>query len=169
LYLARVRVDRIEDPAAYEFWTGHDGGHSFASSREQAAVVLREVWPGDWLDVGGSEDEACTQHGTTFVMATSSDFFHPREIRLRVANHPCGPWSDPACIAVPEVPGKRTDLVYCAYLHPELSPVTRAMARGEEADVVVTFCRMLAGEWELSNPESVRLRVRLRCHGSRPS
>jgi hypothetical protein len=84
-------------------------------------------------------------------MATSSDFFHPRELQLRVASEPVGPWSAPARVAVPEVPGKTTDLVYCTYLHPEL----------ETADgLLLTFCRMLRGEWELTNPETVRVRLR---------
>ena len=55
-------------------------------------------------------------------MASSSDFDHPREIRFHVADAPYGPWSPPvARIEVPEYrQGKRVELVYCAYLHPEL-------------------------------------------------
>ena len=55
-------------------------------------------------------------------MASSSDFDHPREIRFLVADAPYGPWSPPvARIEVPENrQGKRVEMVYCAYLHPEL-------------------------------------------------
>jgi hypothetical protein len=45
--------------------------------------------------------------------------------------------------------------VYCTFLHPELSTV-----RGDEARLVLTFCRMLHGDWELSNPEWVRVTLR---------
>jgi hypothetical protein len=55
-------------------------------------------------------------------MASSSDFFHPREIRLHVADAPYGPWSPP--VARVELralrQGKRLNLAYCAYLHSEL-------------------------------------------------
>jgi hypothetical protein len=55
-------------------------------------------------------------------MASSSDFAHPREIRFLVADAPYGPWSPP--VARVEFPGyaqgKQVEMVYCAYLHPEL-------------------------------------------------
>jgi hypothetical protein len=57
-----------------------------------------------------------------YVMASSSDFYHPREIRFLVAEAPYGPWSRPvARFEVPEYrQGKRVELVYCSFLHPEL-------------------------------------------------
>jgi len=79
-------------------------------------------------------------------MATSSDFSHPREIQLYRARQLEGPWSAPVRIPVPEMSGKKTDLIYCTYLHPELSDPNSTR-------VVVTFCRILHGDWNLSNPE----------------
>jgi hypothetical protein len=63
-----------------------------------------------------------------------------------------GPWSAPVRIAVPELAGKKTSLVYCTFLHPELGGV-------DAGRVVVTFCRSLKGNWELSNPEWVVMEV----------
>jgi hypothetical protein len=83
-----------------------------------------------------------------YLMATSSDFFHPHEIQFRQAKQIEGPWSAPARIPVPEMPGKKTTLVYCTFFHPELSD-------DQSLRFVATFCRMLAGNWELSNPEYV--------------
>jgi hypothetical protein len=57
-----------------------------------------------------------------YVMVSSSDFNHPREIRFLVADAPYGPWGQPvARIEVPEyAQRKRVEMVYCTYLHPEL-------------------------------------------------
>ena len=85
-----------------------------------------------------------------YLMATSSDFFHPLEMQLREAEHPEGPWSAPVRIAVPELPGKKTKLVYGAYLHPELSDL-------KARRLVATFCRILSGEWDFTNPEFVTI------------
>ena len=86
-------------------------------------------------------------------MATSSDFFHPREIQFRTAPRPWGPWSEPTRLSIQNKPGKATDLIYCTFIHPELSAP-------DGSEIVLTFCRMLHGDWELSNPETVRVRCR---------
>lgn len=110
--LARVRPEKIEDPAAYEFYTGP--GPEF-SSRQKAAPQLVG-------DVPGQVSVAWNPYLGKYVMASSSDFSHPREIRFLVADAPYGPWS--SSVAHIEVPqyrqGKRVNLVYCAYFHPEL-------------------------------------------------
>ncbi len=110
--LARVRPEKIEDPDAYEFYTG--AGPKF-SSRQAAATFLVK-------NVPGQVSVAWNPYLAKYVMASSSDFDHPREIRFHVADTPYGPWSPPlARIEVPEYrQGKRVELVYCAYLHPEL-------------------------------------------------
>jgi len=110
--LARVCPEKIEDPDAYEFYTG--AGPEFSSRKETAALLVRNV-PGQVSVVWNPYLEK-------YVMASSSDFDHPREIRFHVADAPYGPWTPPvARIEVPEYrQGKRVELVYCAYLHPEL-------------------------------------------------
>jgi len=110
--LARVRPEKIEDPDAYEFYTG--AGPEFSPRKEAAALLVKNI--------PGQVSVAWNPYLEKYVMASSSDFDHPREIRFHVADAPYGPWSLP--VARIEVPayrqGKRVELVYCAYLHPEL-------------------------------------------------
>jgi hypothetical protein len=134
LVLARVAENQIEQPAAYEFF---DGG-GWTTNRAGVKVILREAY--------GQVSVIWSPTLGRYLLATSSDFFHPREIQLRTARRLTGPWSAPLRIAVPEMPGQATTLVYGTYLHPELS---------DESSLrfTFTFCRTLKGEWELSNPE----------------
>jgi len=110
--LARVRPEKIEDPDAYEFYTGP--GPEYSARKEAAALLVGNV--------PGQVSVAWNPYLEKYVLASSSDFDHPREIRLLVADAPYGPWSPP--IARIEVPayrqGKRVEVVYCTYLHPEL-------------------------------------------------
>ena len=110
--LARVRPEKIEDPGAYEFYTG--AGPKFSSQKDAAALLVGNV--------PGQVSVAWNLYLQKYVMASSSDFNHPREIRFLVADAPYGPWSPP--VARMEAPkyaqGKRLEMVYCAYLHPEL-------------------------------------------------
>ena len=110
--LARVRAEKIEDPSAYEFYSG--SGPHFSSRKEDAAILVENV--------PGQVSVAWNAYLEKYVMASSSDFDHPRQIRFLVADAPYGPWSRPvASIDVPEYrQGKRVDLAYCAYFHPEL-------------------------------------------------
>ena len=110
--LARVRPEKIEDPDAYEFYTG--AGPEFSARKEVAALLVGNV--------PGQVAVAWNPYVKKYVMASSSDFDHPREIRFLVADVPYGPWSPP--VARIEVPanrqGKQVEMVYCAYFHPEL-------------------------------------------------
>jgi hypothetical protein len=110
--LARVRPEKIEDPEAYEYYTG--AGPEFSTRREAATRLVENV--------PGQVSVAWNPYLKQYVMASSSDFYHPREIRFLVADAPYGPWSRPvARIEVPEYrQGKQVELVYCAFLHPEL-------------------------------------------------
>jgi hypothetical protein len=110
--LARVHPDKIEDPGSYEFYAGV--GPRFSSRKEASSVLVENV--------PGQVSVAWNAHLGKYVMASSSDFGHPREIRFHVADAPYGPWSPAvARIEAPEYrQGKRVELVYCAYLHPEL-------------------------------------------------
>ena len=138
LILARVNARQIENPAEYEFFAGD----KWSLHRSDAKVILREAY--------GQVSIAWIPGLHHFVMATSSDFSHPHEIQLRTSRRPDGPWSEPLRIAVPEMPGKKTQLVYCTFLHPELSDA-------KSLRLVATFCRILEGNWELSNPEWVTI------------
>ena len=138
LILARVNAPEIENPAAYEFFTGK----GWSTNRADVKVVFREAY--------GQISVMWVPALRRYLMATSSDFFHPHEIQFRQAKQIQGPWSAPARIPVPEMPGKKTALVYCTFFHPELSD-------DQSLRFVATFCRMLTGNWELSNPEYVTI------------
>jgi len=136
LILARVRSDQIENPAAYQFYAGH----GWATNRAQVTVVLREAY--------GQISVLWSPARRRYLMATSSDPSHPCEIQLRESMHLEGPWSQPVRLSVPELPGKTTKLVYGTYLHPELSD-------DHSLRYIATYCRILSGEWDLTNPEWV--------------
>jgi len=138
LILARVNAEEIEKPAAYQFFTGH----GWSTNRARVAIVLREAY--------GQVSVAWSPTRHRYLMATSSDFSHPREIQLRESAQLEGPWSRPARLAVPGLPGKTTKLVYCTFLHPELS-------NDASRHFILTYCRILDGEWDLTNPEWVSL------------
>ncbi|MGA3141821.1 MAG: DUF4185 domain-containing protein [Verrucomicrobiota bacterium] len=110
--LARVRPEKIEDPDAYEFYAG--ASQEFSPRKEAAALLVKSV--------PGQVSVAWNPYLKKYMMASSSDFDHPREIRFHVADAPDGPWSPPvARVEVPEYcQGKQVEMVYCAYLHPEL-------------------------------------------------
>jgi len=134
LILARVATDKIENPAAYEFFTGQ----GWSTNRTEVTVVLREAY--------GQVSIIWSPSRHRYLMATSSDFLHPREIQLRESARIEGPWSSPVRIPVPDRTDKATKLVYCAFLHPELSD-------DHSLRYVITYCRILDGEWDLTNPE----------------
>ena len=140
LILARVKSVNIEAPSAYRFFTGQ----GWSQDRSDASVILREVH--------GQVSVMRLPAKGGYLLATSSDFSRPREIQIYRAKDLAGPWVGPARITVPELPGKKTNLVYCTYLHPELS--------GSDSNrVVATFCRTLDGQWALSNPEWLTLEL----------
>ena len=110
--LARVRPDKIEDPRAYEFYTGP--GPQFSSQKDAESLLVENTL--------GQVSVAWNPYLHKYVMASSSDFYRPRQIRFLVADAPYGPWSKPvASIQVPaQRQGKPVNLVYCTYLHPQL-------------------------------------------------
>ena len=138
LILARVKAQAIENPAAYEFFNGQ----GWSNRRTDVEVMLHDAY--------GQVSIVWVPSRRCYLMATSSDFSRPREVQIRESRRLEGPWSAPVRIAVPELPGKKTTLVYGTFLHPELSDQ-------KSRRFVATFCRALTGEWELSNPEWVTL------------
>ncbi len=149
LLVARVREEEIEQPSAYEYYTG-PGGHlgqaRWSGRLDDAAPAAPNV--------AGQANVAWNQFLHVYLLTTSSDFGHPRQIRIRSSAWPWGPWSPlPPPIGnlqAPERHGEQTIVIYGASYHPEL----------DEADgrvITITFCRSLKREWALTNPEGVRL------------
>ena len=135
LVLARVKAAEIENPSAYTFYNGTD----WATNRADASAILRPAY--------GQVSLMWVPAWNEYLLATSSDFSHPHEIQFRTAPQPWGPWGKPAVrITVPEMPGQKTQVIYCTYLHPELS-------QPEANRFTCTYCRTLIGQWQLSNPE----------------
>ncbi len=145
--LARVRPDQIEDPEAYEFYAG--AGPKFSPRKVTATLLVGNV--------PGQVSVAWNPYLKKFVMVSSSDFNHPREIRFLVADAPYGPWSLP--VARVEMPkfaqGKQVEMVYCAYLHPELF-------RDEGRVMNLTCSTSLQNAGFDANCEMVEVEIKLR-------
>ena len=112
IWLSRVRPSQIENPNAYEFYCGQ--GPKFSRDKNKQCLFLEDVY--------GQTSVAWNEYLQKYVMVTSSNLFDPRKIRFRTADKPFGPWGKPvADITVPQYrQGKKVELVYCSYLHPEL-------------------------------------------------
>jgi hypothetical protein len=105
-----------------------DGAPHFAGGAVSCSIAFLEenarIYPPTFNYLVSSNGDVVSPFAylKKYVMTSSSDFDHPREIRFLLADAPYGPWSPSvARIEVPEYrQGKRVELVYCAYLHPEL-------------------------------------------------
>lgn len=165
LLVGRVREEEIENPSKYEFLGAPSirGEPRWTSRIEDARPARQDVW--------GQASVAWNEYLKAYVLATSSNFGHPRRIQLDVSETPWGPWRPLAgqrwetrgnreaagvladcSIVVPEREGEKTQLIYCTMLHPELD---------EDGGRVITlsFCRMLTREWALTSPEAVRVEL----------
>ena len=112
VWLSRVRPGEIENPNDYQFYCGP--GPTFSRDKNKQILLLEKIY--------GQVSIIWNEHLKKYVLASSSDFSRPREIRFHTANEPFGPWSKAvASITVPEYrQGKKVELVYCSYFHPEL-------------------------------------------------
>ena len=112
IWLSRVRPKDIESPKAYEFYVGP--GPEWSRNKDREVLLMKNIY--------GQASVAWNEYLKRYVLASSSDFFRPREIRFHTAEEPFGPWSEAvARITLPErMQGKKVSLVYCSFLHPEL-------------------------------------------------
>jgi len=110
-YLSRALQNKIEEPECYEFYSGP--GPLFSSNVKNQNFILEEVY--------GQISVAWNDYLKKYIMATSSDISMPRTIQLYSSIKPWGPWVSFGKLNVPKTAqGKEVNLVYCAYLHPEL-------------------------------------------------
>jgi len=142
--LARVKGAGIASPAAYEYY-----------SPPEKRFVKDKSAQGILVPAAGQVSVAYNAYCGGWLMATSSDLFHPREITLYLAPAPEGPWRAIGGITAPETrQGKKVELVYCAYLHPELF-------RDGGKTIAITFSLYLGeGNFD-ANPELVEATLEL--------
>ena len=142
--LTRVRPDRIEAPASYEYWSGDS---TVFSCDPSARRFLVDGTP-------GQVSIAWNEYLGMYVLVSSSSFWAPREIRFHVARTLFGPWSGP--VARLEIPpsrqSKEVALVYCTYLHPELF-------RDGGRIMVLTYSLQLKDGWD-ANSEMAEVEIR---------
>jgi hypothetical protein len=144
IWLSRVRPSEIENPDAYQFYSGP--GPAFSRDKSEEALFLKDIY--------GQTSIVWNEYLRKYVMAASSDFFRARTIRFLTADEPCGPWSETAAsITVPEYrQGKKVELVYCSFLHPEL-------LRENGRIMTLTFSLHLADSGFDANNEIVEIEV----------
>lgn len=111
VWLSRVRPAEMENPDEYQFYCGP--GPEFTCDKNEEVLFLQNIY--------GQVSVVWNEYLNQYILACSSDIFHPREIRFYSAKNPFGPWGQACAITVPQYrQGKKVTLVYCAYFHPEL-------------------------------------------------
>ncbi|MBN1844439.1 MAG: DUF4185 domain-containing protein [Sedimentisphaerales bacterium] len=111
IWLSRVRPAEIENPDGYQFYCGP--GPRFTPDKNKQVLFLGDIY--------GQVSVVWNAYLDRYILASSSNIFHPREIRFYTAENPWGPWEQAVSITVPEYrQGKKVELVYCSYFHPEL-------------------------------------------------
>ncbi len=139
LTLSRVKPSEIEEKNAYEYYAY---GDDFTKDRDRQVQILDDVY--------GQVSIAYIECLNSYIMASSSNFFVPREIQFFISKSPIGPWKKiNAKLKVPEYTqvGK-IELVYCAYFHSEFFK--------ENGKVLnITYSVMLKDRWFNVNNEMV--------------
>lgn len=111
IWLAKVLLSEIENPNEYQFFCGK--GTIFTRNKIEQKILLESIY--------GQVSVVWNEYLKRYILASSSDIFHPREIKIYSSETPFGPWKESFSISVPEYrQGKRVTLVYCSYFHPEL-------------------------------------------------
>ena len=111
VWLSRVRPAKIENPDDYEFYCGPE--LKFTGDKSKQVLILQNIY--------GQVSVTWNEYLKKYVLASSSDFSRPREIRFYSAENPSGLWNRDFAITVPEYrQGKKVEIVYCSYFHPEL-------------------------------------------------
>ena len=142
--LARVKTAQIASPDAYEFYSLPE--KRFVNDKSAESTIM---------SAAGQVSVAFNSYCNGWLMAASSDVDNPRDIVLYLAPAPEGPWQSIGKIKVPETrQGRKVQLVYCAYLHPELF-------RDGGKTIAVTFSVYLGNGNFDANPELVEATLEL--------
>ncbi len=108
--LARVRLEEVENPNAYEYY--NQPNHSFSREKSAQSIIV---------PAAGQVSVVFNPYCNGWLLAASSDLFHPRLISFYFSPVPEGPWRSIGEIRAPQkCQGKKVKLVYCTFMHPEL-------------------------------------------------
>ncbi|GEM_PF-746843 len=129
VYVARVAPDALADPRQWRYFAGPAAGANDADAKVSRAVAgdfpSTSTYPGAAIVDGvyAQVSVAWNPWLRAWVMLHVGSLFEkPREIFIRIAPRPEGPYSPP--VSVLALDGKVGEglrgLLYCAYLHPEL-------------------------------------------------
>ncbi|HEX4147420.1 MAG TPA: DUF4185 domain-containing protein, partial [Pirellulales bacterium] len=124
LAVARVAQNELaaSNPPTWEFWSQQEQGGSWSASHERLATLFHDAAP---------EMTVNRVPGINGLVATYTSLGMSREIRLRVASRPEGPWS--AAVLAYRCPEDSPKLlIYAAKAHPE-----QIATPGE---LVITYC-----------------------------
>ncbi len=111
VWLSRVRPAEIENPDDYQFYCGQ--GPSFGPDKNEEVLFLQNIY--------GQVSVIWNEYLNKYILASSSDILHPRQICFYSAENLFGPWKQACAITVPQYrQGKKVKQVYCSYFHPEL-------------------------------------------------
>ncbi len=143
VFLARVKPEKLEDYDEYEYYCGEG---LFSKNRSEQKVMLREVY--------GQTSVVWNSYLNKYILVASSSFWEPLLIKFYVSDTPVGPWFNADVeIKIPKIrQNKKVELVYCAFLHPELfSDNGRIM--------YLTYSLMLKNSGFDANCEMVKIKI----------
>jgi len=107
--VARVRLDRVQDRAAWTYYTGDvDGVPQWSHDADAAVAVLK----------GGAAGETVEYDPTTgsYLSTAMPSPFLDKNVYLQSAPHPWGPWSAPQTLFATQ---STSGVDYAAFAHPE--------------------------------------------------
>ena len=143
VFLARVKPENLENPDKYEYYCGEG---DFSENRTKQKVMLNEIY--------GQTSVVWNSYLNKYILVASSSFWEPLLIKFYVSDTPVGPWfNTDQVIKVPKIrQNKKVELVYCAFLHPELfSENGRIM--------YLTYSLMLKDSGFDANCEMVKIKI----------
>jgi len=140
-YLGRKRADLIDRPEMeYFVGSGPDGQPRFSSSEAEASPLFQ-----DYLDDNSQPHNCMGELGVQWnrfvkrwVMlynCLNNTAAHPREIYMRLAEQPWGPWSAPQTIFNPMRDGG-----YCHFIHRALTADNQACDDVSAPNRLVVWC-----------------------------
>ena len=143
VFLARIKPQDIENPEKYEYYCKNN---NFSKNIKDKKIMLNAIY--------GQVSVAWNTYLNKYILAASSNLMESRLIRFFISNSPSGPWfSTNAKIQIPKIrQSKKVELVYCAFLHPELF-------RKNGKIIFLTYSLLLKNSTFDTNCEMVRIEI----------